>query len=327
MATADLVSVIMPVYNGGQLLREAIESALAQTYSPIEIIVVDDGSTDATPEILASFGSRIVHIRQTNSGAAVARNAAMQASSGEYLAFLDADDLWEPEKLATQIAYFEQHPDVDLVATGWRVNAAVEASDMLGNSTKSTTITDIDPAISGWIYNELLLLCVLHTTTVVVRRKLIDRIGYFDPGLRRGQDYDYWLRASRVTPIHRLDAKLSVYRLHEGNHTWRPQRVNYGATVVERALKTWGRVGPDGRVTPFSLVRRRLSELWFTFGYQHARSGDLPVALYAAIRSVLAWPLMIGPWRLIGVCITAPFRRALKSRSAAVDQHRATQHR
>ena len=248
MAHADLVSVIMPVYNGGQFLRVAIESALAQTHTPIEIIVVDDGSTDTTPEVLASFGSRIVHIRQTNSGASVARNAAIRAQRprGEYLAFLDADDFWEPEKLTAQIAYLKQHPDVDLVATGWRVYAAANTSEVLGNSTKSTTITDIDPAISGWIYNELLLLCVLHTTTVVMRSTLVERIGYFDPSLRRGQDYDYWLRASRVTPIHRLDAKLSVYRLHESNHTWKPQRVNYGATVVERALERGDEPGRTG---------------------------------------------------------------------------------
>jgi glycosyltransferase involved in cell wall biosynthesis len=314
MVQAGLVSVIMPVHNGGQFVRQAIDSALAQSYPSVEIVVVDDGSTDTTPQVLESFGSRIVHLRQENSGAAIARNTAIRAARGEYLAFLDADDLWEKDKLTTQLAYFQQHADVDLVASGWRVHAAEEASHVLGDSAETTTITEVDPSIRGWIYNELLLLCVLHTTTVVVRRRLVDKIGNFDAQLRRGQDYDYWLRASRVTPIHRLDAKLSIYRLHTSNNTWKPQRVNYGAIVIEKALRAWGRTGPDGRVTPLPLVRRRLADLWATFGYQHVLWGDLGIAAHAAVRSALAWPFMLAPWKLAGACLTAPMRRALKNR-------------
>lgn len=304
-----MVSVIMPVHNGAQFLREAIESALAQDYTPVEIIVVDDGSTDATPQILASFGSRIRHIRQTNSGAAAARNAALQASRGEYLAFLDADDLWLPQKLRVQIDYLGSHPDVDLVASSWKVLSETADAVTLRDSIESATALEIDAGRPGWLYNELLMDCVVHTTTVVMRRRLMEKIGLFDVGLRRGQDYDYWLRASRVTQIHSLAAELSAYRLHAANSTWKPQMLNYGAIVLERALKTWGRTGPDGRVTPLAPVRQRLSELWSSFGYQHALAGNNSVAFESAVRSIAAWPLATKPWKLLAAATLGTARR------------------
>src|SRR5512143_3730544 len=113
MSSEPLVSVVMPVYNGARYLRQALESALAQTYRPLEIVVVDDGSTDETPAILAEFGTRIRALRQPNSGSAAARNAALDAARGELIAFLDADDLWLPQKLAVQVEYLREHPDVD----------------------------------------------------------------------------------------------------------------------------------------------------------------------------------------------------------------------
>ena len=152
--------------------------------------------------------------------------------------------------------------------------------------------------------------------TVVMRRRLIERIGVFDVALRRGQDYDYWLRASRVTPIHRLPQALSVYRLHATNSTWRPQPVNYAATILERALGLWGRKGPDGRVTPLHVMRRRLSELWFSFGYQHAINGSRTVAVRAGLRSLVAWPLYSKPWRLLARCALA----AIRSRATSAEQ-------
>jgi hypothetical protein len=142
-----------------------------------------------------------------------------------------------------------------------------------------------------------------------MRRRLIQKIGLFDTSLRRGQDYDYWLRASRVTQIHSLAAPLSLYRLHATNNTWKPQPLNYGAIVCERALRKWGRAGPDGRVAPLADVRRRLSGLWFSFGWQHLSRGSLVVAVRAALHSVFAWPLAFKPWMLLAACAVAPLRR------------------
>jgi glycosyltransferase involved in cell wall biosynthesis len=303
---ADLVSVIMPVHNASRYLRDALDSVLAQTYAPIEIVVVDDGSTDSSPEILKEYGSRIRYLRQENKGAAAARNVAIEASQGAFIAFLDADDLWTRDKLRIQIEYLNQHPQIDLVASQWQVLEAGSELD-LDTVVDPATVSIDQP--SEWLYNELLMDCLVHTTTVVMRRRLVEKIGLFDVSLRRGQDYDYWLRASRVTPIHRLEARLSVYRLHEGNSTWRPQPVNYAALVIERALKRWGRVGPDGRKTSISHVRRRLADEWANFAYQHATRGSIRTAFRAAFTSLATWPLQTGVFRILALCAVAPMRR------------------
>jgi glycosyltransferase involved in cell wall biosynthesis len=179
MSSAPLVSVVMPVYNGARYLRQALESALTQTYRPLEIVVVDDGSTDDTPALLAEFGDKIRSIRQQNSGSAAARNAALRAARGELIAFLDADDLWLPRKLAVQVDYLRDHPEVDLVATRWlTLTEGTPAAPK--EAPEQETRVEIDAENSGWLYNELLIDCVVHTTTVVMRRKLVDEIGIFD---------------------------------------------------------------------------------------------------------------------------------------------------
>lgn len=112
-----LISCIVPVYNGELYLREAIDSILAQTYRPLEIIVVDDGSTDATPDVVAGYGDRLRYIRQPNAGPGAARNHGLNLAQGEFIAFLDADDLWHPDKLARQMTRFLNRPDLDLCIT------------------------------------------------------------------------------------------------------------------------------------------------------------------------------------------------------------------
>ena len=115
--THSLISCIIPVFNGEVYLAEALESVLAQTYQPLEVIVVDDGSTDGTAEVAGHFRSRITYIRQSNQGSASAKNAGMNAARGEFYAFLDSDDIWDPEKLRRQIDHLQERPETDLCFT------------------------------------------------------------------------------------------------------------------------------------------------------------------------------------------------------------------
>ena len=112
-----LISGIVPVYNGERYLRETLDSMLAQTYQPLEVIVVDDGSTDGTPKVVAGYGDRVRYIYQENSGPAIARNRGIDAARGEFIAFLDADDLWHPEKLMRQMTRFEARQELELSIT------------------------------------------------------------------------------------------------------------------------------------------------------------------------------------------------------------------
>lgn len=300
---AGLVSVIVPVFNGARYLAESLDSAFAQDYPQIEVIVVDDGSTDETPEILARYRHRARVIRQPNQGAAVARNVALQAARGEYLAFLDADDRWLPHKLRTQVTYLQRHPQLDLVYSAWVVvNGADQRQTEIVESVPEHE-PSIDPDRSGWIYNALLLDCIVHTTTVVMRRRLLKTVGMFDPELRRGQDYDFWLRASRVTQFHKLSTPLSIYRLHEANSTRVPVPINYAGEILQRALQRWGRTGPDGTVSDARAVRARLAKSWSEFGYEHARAGHRRIALNAFARSIAEAPLQPRVWALAALTL------------------------
>lgn len=172
------ISVIVPVYNGARFLAAALESVGAQHYRPAEVIVVDDGSTDDTAAVAKRYGG-VRYLRQPNLGAAAARNAGAAAATGELLAFLDADDLWLPEKLTRQVRYLEQHPDVDAVVTHQRLAIAPGAER------------------PGWVPQEWLERpqVGLVPSALMVRRTAFEAVGGFDVRYRTGEDTDWFARA------------------------------------------------------------------------------------------------------------------------------------
>ena len=290
----SLVSVVIPVFNSEEFLGQAIDSVLAQRYQPLQIIAVDDGSTDASLSILKSYGNQIEVYQQPNSGSAVARNKGIRESKGEFIAFLDADDVWHPDKTSIQVAHLREHPAVGVVYAGLlkTTYARGDEIDRLLQQPVEGTI-EIDPNGSGWLYTDLIKESGPHTSSVMIRRSLVERIGEFDVGYRKGQDYDYWIRASRETEFHELKPKLSAYRIHKDGITGKPSSQNYGAIVIESALQKWGPNGPDGSKLSRFDIRKRLSELWFQFAYLHERKGDRAIAKSAFLRS-----FQYQPWRI-----------------------------
>lgn len=289
------VSVVIPAHNDADFIGTAIHSALSQSHHPLEVVVVDDGSTDQTAQIARRFGASVRVIEQPSAGAAVARTRGLEEARGELLAFLDADDYWLPGKLAAQVRHFEKHAEVGAVYCRWAEWGWPEMRDPLSvaGATQAcgTAEPGIDPDNSGWIYSKLLLDCIVHTSTLVLRRELVEKVGAFDSRLRKGQDYDYWLRCSRMTPFHKLDRVLSLYRIRSDSITRSVSATNYAALVVDGALAKWGSAGPDGsRLNPIRLARRR-GRIWRDFGYHHLLAGDSGTALAAAARSLRRWPL------------------------------------
>lgn len=288
-----LVSVVMPAFNCAAHLAESIDSVLSQDHTAIELWVIDDGSTDATPDILAGYGSRIHVLRQVNAGAATARNEGLRRARGQYIAFLDADDVWLPGKLRRQVAHLERHPEVGTVFCDWlRWNPAPDGRyampDKLGTVAETPGIA---PQLSGWLYPLLLTDCVMLTSTVLMRRSVIEQVGGFVPELRRGQDYDYWLRASRIAPIHKLDALLALYRIEA-----LPRKFplsNWELIVIERALRRWGPSSPDGQSLSDAQLRQRLWQLHFSFGYQHYHAGGYDIAAEAFAAAARHRPLHV----------------------------------
>jgi glycosyltransferase involved in cell wall biosynthesis len=290
-----LVSVVVPVYNAEAYLSRAIDSILGQTYTNLEVIAVDDGSTDTSAQLLAKYTDRLQVISQENSGSAQARNAGIERSRGKYVAFLDADDYWHPEKLRLQVAVLERNPDIGLVYNDWIVVHG-QADDEI-EAFEATTLPNgdlpIDEEQSGWVYYELLWDSIVHTSAAAVRTDVLKKVGGFDGELRKGQDYDLWLRLSRETAFRKLDLVLSVYRIQDQGVTQKVGDINYGALILERALAQWGRRGPDGRKRPLLDVRTRLAGLWYSFGWQHFAQAN-----YATARASFLKSWRYCPWRL-----------------------------
>ena len=200
-----LVSVIVPTYNRGWIVKEAIDSVLKQDYPHVELIVVDDGSTDDTPELLAVYGDRITVFRQKNQGVSSARNRGIEKSSGELIAFLDSDDTWAPGKLSCQVAFFRNNPDALICQT----------EEIWIRNGKRVNPKKIHQKLSGMIFEPSLNLCLVSPSSVMMRRAFFDCVGFFDETLPACEDYDLWLRASAHYPVYLIDAPLTV---KQGGH-------------------------------------------------------------------------------------------------------------
>lgn len=198
-----LVSAIIPVYNGRRFLAETIQSVLAQTYQPVEVVAVDDGSTDGSAAIVESFSS-VTCIRQRNQGVAAARNRGVKATQGELLAFLDQDDLWVEEKLEKQVAYLQRHPGVGYVLS--QVQFFLEPG-----MEKPTWVRDglLEKPRPGYNLGNLL-----------IWRRVFERLGDFDTHYVAASDHDWFIRAKDAgIPMVRLPEVMLLKRTHDRNES------------------------------------------------------------------------------------------------------------
>jgi glycosyltransferase involved in cell wall biosynthesis len=200
---STLISCIVPVYNGERYLGEAIESILKQSYRPIEIIIADDGSTDGTATIARRYGKQSRYLRQNNGGTAAARNFGLSASEGEFVAFLDADDLWPANKLDRQMARFRQRPELHYciahVQNFWIPELIEEEKQFRDHR--------ISKALPGYC-----------TGTLLARRKFFDGVGEFNSAIEHADDTEWFLRASEQGAVMELLPDVLLYRrLHYAN--------------------------------------------------------------------------------------------------------------
>lgn len=204
-----LVSVVTATYNMGHYLLLSIASALNQTYKNLEVLVVDDGSTDNTRELMQKFKDerRIHYIYQENKGQAAAKNRGIQESSGEFIAFLDADDIWKPEKIEKQLNLLQKSKKIGVVYSD------VEYMDEIG---KSVETEPYKKYYSGKVTNQLFIDNFVNFSSAIARRECFERFGVFDERLPMSIDWDLWLRFSLEYEFAFLNEKAFYYRLWSG---------------------------------------------------------------------------------------------------------------
>ncbi len=197
-----LVSVILPTYNRAWTLEEAIDSVLFQDYPHIELIVIDDGSTDNTQDLLKKYKHKVTIICQENLGVSAARNAGIKRSSGQFMALLDSDDLWDERKISCQVEFFEHHPEAFICQTeeiwirnGKRVNPRRKHKKP-----------------SGMIFEPSLNLCLVSPSAVMMRKELFELKGYFNEDFTVCEDYDLWLRVTSSMPVFLIDKPYTIKR-------------------------------------------------------------------------------------------------------------------
>ena len=209
--TAPLVSAIMPVYNGQTFLRAALDSILIQSYPNVEIIVVDDGSSDGSPGILREYGERIHLVQEGRGGSAsIARRVGIARARGAYLAFLDADDTWTPDKLATQVALMESRPDVGLSFGNLQLlrDETLVHGDLYAARPNLRPSADFESLFAG---NSIFM------PTPMVKRAVYDAVGGFDPRVVGSEDYLLWMKIALVSNVAFIPEILGAYRLHSAN--------------------------------------------------------------------------------------------------------------
>jgi glycosyltransferase involved in cell wall biosynthesis len=278
---AELVSAVIPAYNYGQFVCEAVDSALEQSYPAMEVIVVDDGSTDDTRQRLAAYGSRIRYVWQSNSGLSAARNTGIREAHGAWVAFLDADDVWHRDKTARQLA----------------AARAIGQPALIGSRGADTLPIELPakPEARSLTVCDFLLALPMGPSGTIVRREAFDVVGFFDESLRSVEDRDMWLRLAARCPAAAVDCSCWWYRTHAGQMHRHAARMaaNYRA-VLE---------GFFARHAQFAPLRAMgLSYMEADLAWSYYLEGDRRAAVARLLRSLWLHPARYvgpqgrGPW-------------------------------
>jgi glycosyltransferase involved in cell wall biosynthesis len=314
-----LVSVLIPTYNRAYCLGRAIDSALAQTYPHVEVLVVDDGSTDATPELVwTAYGSdpRVRYLPKRNGGVSSARNHGLREARGDYVAFLDSDDVWKPWKLQAQLACLARLPaagmiwsDMEAVGPDGKVREPrylrtmyhayrfFRSEDLYKESYPAAEVV---PALrdavgdarlyAGTIYAQMFAGNLVHTSTAVIRRERLEKVKAFREDYATGEDYEFHFRTCREGPVAFLDVPTIQYQVGLADRLTRftgDTAVNYLKTITAALARR-----DHGIDLPEAMIRRILAGAHSWVGAEFAREGD-----FRRARRHLARSLAYRPWQ------------------------------
>jgi GT2 family glycosyltransferase len=314
-----LVTVVIPTYNRARIIARSVESALAQTYPSLEVIVADDGSSDDTAGVVGRLGSRVRCVRQANAGVSAARNFGMRHARGEYIAFLDSDDAWLPWKIDAEVAALARHPEAGVVWTDMR--AIDESGDVIrerhlrvmyaayGRIDIEQTLPQVDmlggltahappelaaaPVRAGNLFSAIMLGNLLHTSTVLFRRERVERSGGFDESFARaGEDYEFYVRLCSGGPVAFIDAPSTLYRIGGADQLTRPSMMLEIARNNLRTVQKWlPHSAPQLALAP-SVVRRRIADSLAWVGEAELEAGHRRAAARRLMESLRVLPRM-----------------------------------
>jgi len=275
--STPLVSVVIPSFNHAKYVVEAVDSVLAQTNCRVEVIVVDDGSSDNTREVLASYGDRIRYIYQENKGLPGARNTGIKAATGEWVAVLDSDDYWHPQKTERQLQAAEQHPEADIIGSP------------SGDLELPAEIPPNPP--TRWLgVRDFLLVAPTSASSTMIRRRCFDEVGLFDETLRSAEDRDMWLRLAARFKVLQVVMSCWHYRVHPGQMSHNAKRMydNFLKVLVKFFTEH-----PD---------QSSLKPMAFGFLYQDAAvcysdAGNRLAAIWYIVRSIVRYPKALNNGR------------------------------
>jgi glycosyltransferase involved in cell wall biosynthesis len=303
------VSVIIPTYNCAPSVGAAIESALRQTYQDFEIVVVDDGSEDNTEQIARRFGKKVAYVKQNQAGPAAARNYGIRISSSKYIAFLDADDIWDPRKLEEQVRVLDEDLEIGLVCSDF----AVTSDD---GSVSPSYLKDCRHARSGYVFNEVIQENFILTSSVLLRRSCLSEVGMFDEALMRSEDRDLWLRVSYRWKVRILPKPLVVKRNRPDNLMSDPAAfAPFRIRLFEKLIRTTLDLSAHSR----RLIRQQLSWNFLDVGYDcfcRDRTRDARKNLWSSLS--YNWTNRRALAYLLACYLPVPIIRALRATKQAI---------
>lgn len=260
-SVAPLVSVIMPVYNCAEYIRQSVQSVLDQTYQNIELILVDDGSKDGSASIARGIAPQAKIIVQPNAGVSTARNRGILASKGELVAFLDADDWWDATIVEKMVATAADHPECGCVYTDF--------THVIDGEEIGSRLSELPDRPTSRVYERLASGNFIHMSAAMVRREALAISGLFDPAIRSAEDYDLWLRLARKEEFRCVPQVLSYYRLHGNNSV-------VSSKHARNALAGYKQLSQhhDAKDRVGQLLKSRTGKRAFEFAYAEAKQGN-----------------------------------------------------
>lgn len=286
------VSVTIPTFNCARFLGRAISTALTQTYTDHEVIVVDDGSTDGTRDVVAQFGDKVRYMYQTNGGLSSARNLALSKASGEFIAYLDADDMWYPDKLEKQVSFLDARKEYGLVHSD--VTLVDEADQVIHHRLNLETRREVP---EGYCTLSLLRRCHIRIPTVLERRACIERVGDFDVRLKASQDYLHWIKiALEGMAFGYIAEPLTMYRRTASSLSSSPRRMAEDFAIIFETLLTEKSLALRYGQEAVDIVRSRLYSVWRELAHLDRLEGSTSNSSRHIMKLIRQWPLRTEPY-------------------------------